>query len=117
MRIAELDDLVAEIVVDAYGDDEQHVAFHELFSSEVATPVVATVLGLTVEVIGFDYHDARHGVMATCRRDKVTHELGAADVIFPPDSTAAWVQAAYRRWLGLKPHKATIPSGWRPWQE
>lgn len=27
MRLADLDDLIAEIVVDAYGDDEQHVAF------------------------------------------------------------------------------------------
>lgn len=79
--------------------------------------MTATVLGVPVEVVGFVYHEARHGVMAKCRRDTLTQQLGAADVIFPPDSTAAWVQAAYRRWLGLKPHKATIPSGWRPWQE
>lgn len=40
MTLAELDDVIADIVVDAYGDDEQQVAFLETFTNEVATRVL-----------------------------------------------------------------------------
>jgi hypothetical protein len=36
------------------------------------------------------------------------------DLFFPPDTVAAWLHAAYRRWLGLDPHPYDMPSGWRP---
>jgi hypothetical protein len=111
---ADLDDLVADITVDAYGDDEPQVAFLEVFNNEVQTPTVATVLGVPIDVVGFDYHDERRGIVAVCRRDGARQELAVADLIFPPDAVVAWVQAAYRRWLGLTPHPMHMPVGWRP---
>jgi hypothetical protein len=112
--LADLDALVAAITVDAYGDDEPQTAFLEVFNQEAQLPAAATVLGTPVEVVRFDYHDGRRGILACCRRDGVTHDLAAVDLVFPPDAVAARVQAAYRRWLGLTPHPYDMPAGWCP---
>jgi hypothetical protein len=108
----ELERLIADIVVDAYGDDEQQTAFLTAFEEETRLPARATVLDIEVQVTGFDYRDERQGVLARCRREKVRQELAVADLVFPPGTTAAWVQAAYRQWLGLVPHPADLPPGW-----
>jgi hypothetical protein len=71
-------------------------------------------LGVAIEVVGFDYQDERCGIVAVCRRDGARPELAVADLVFAPDSVAAWVQAAYRRWLGLTPDPMRMPAGWRP---
>jgi hypothetical protein len=112
--LADLDDLIADITVDAYGDDEPQVAFFEVFNQEVQTPTAATVLEVPMDVVGFDYHDECRGIVAQCRRDSARQDLAVVDLIFLPDSVAAWVQAAYRRWLGLTPHPTRMPAGWRP---
>lgn len=112
--LADLDQLIADITVDAYGDDEPQTAFLEVFSSEVRTPAPATVVDVPVEVVGFDYLDERRGIVAECRRDGARQDLAVVDLVFPPDAVAAWVQAAYRRWLGLDPRPYDMPAGWRP---
>ena len=112
--LADLDALVAAITVDAYGDDEPQTAFVEVFIQEVRLPASATVLGVPVDVVGFDYRDERLGIVARCRRGGVRQDLAVVDLFFPPDAVAAWVQAAYRRWLGLDPRPYDIPAGWRP---
>jgi hypothetical protein len=66
--LADLDELVAAITVDAYGDDEPQAAFLEVFNQEVRLPMVATVLAMPVDVIRFDYLDERFGIVAECRR-------------------------------------------------
>ena len=114
----DLDELVAAITVDAYGDDEAQSAFLEVFNQEVRSPTAATVLGIAVELIVFDYQDERRGIVARCRRDGVSQDLAVVDLAFRPDAVAARVQAAYRRWLGLPPHPFDMPAGWRPsWLE
>ena len=35
-------------------------------------------------------------------------------VVFAPDTAAGWIHAAYRRRLGLVPHPAAVPGGWKP---
>jgi hypothetical protein len=112
--LVDLDELVADITMDAYGDDEQLTAFFEVFASEVRTPAAATVLGTELEVLGFDYVDVRQGIVARVRRQGAEQDVHVADLIFPSDSVAARVQAAYRRWLGLAPHPTHLPAGWRP---
>lgn len=112
--LADLDALVAAITVDAYGDDEPQTAFLEVFNQEAQLPAAATVLGTPVEVVRFDYLDERRGIVACCRRDGAACDLAAVDLVFPPDAVAAWVQAAYRRWLGLAPHPFDMPAGWCP---
>jgi hypothetical protein len=112
--IDNLDALIVVITVDAFGDDEPQTAFLEVFHHEVLLPAAATVLGIPVDVFGFDYRNDRQGIVARCRRDGARQDLTLADLIFPPDTVAAWVQAAYRRWLGLVPHPFDMPAGWRP---
>jgi hypothetical protein len=112
--VDDLDALVNAIAVDAYGDDEPQTAFLEVFNQEVRLPAVATVLGVPVDVVGFDYRDERLGLVARCRRDRVSQDLAVVDLMFPPTAVAAWVQAAYRRWLGFDPYPFDMPAGWRP---
>jgi hypothetical protein len=69
---------------------------------------------MPVDVVGFDYHDERLGIVARCRRDGARQDLAMVDLSFPPDTVAAWLHAAYRRWLGLDPHPYDMPAGWRP---
>jgi hypothetical protein len=101
-------------IIDADGDDEPQTAFLEVFNQDVPLPISATVLGMPVEVVGFDYRDERRGVVARCRRDGSRQDLAVVDLILQPDTVAAWVQAAYRRWLGLDPNPYDMPAGWRP---
>ncbi|MFD0772409.1 hypothetical protein ACFQZ2_00560 [Streptomonospora algeriensis] len=47
---AELDALVEEAVVDAYGEDEQSTALHAAIEDDLAVPFHTTVLGVEVTV-------------------------------------------------------------------
>jgi hypothetical protein len=101
---AALDQLIAEIIVDAYGDDEQLWAFREAFEQNVDLPCDGFVIGEPVCVTAFDYDgNPRRGLIATCRRDDGSHHVvAAADVAFPSQSIGGRHVAAYRRWLGLE---------------
>ncbi len=101
----EIEALLEEILVDAYGDDEQLWAFRQAFEDEVSLPADAFVIGEPVSVVTIDYDgNTRRGLTATCRREDGTkHTMAASDAIFPESSTGARYIAAYRRWLGLDP--------------
>src|SRR4030042_291865 len=63
----ELDRLIDEILVDAYGDDEQLWAFRQAFEDHVAMPAEAFVVGEPVTVMRIDYDgNERRGVTAGC---------------------------------------------------
>ena len=100
----ELDALIDEIIVDAYGDDEQSWAFRQVFEDELALPKEAFVIGEPVTVLAFDYENERRGVTARLRREDGTeYQVAACDLFFPRSTTAARYVAAYRRWLGTDP--------------
>jgi len=76
--------------------------FLQVFQDEVAVPVAATVLGVAVEVTGFDLEgDERRGLVARCRHQETDDVLSLADVHFGPNTVAGWLHAAYRTWLCL----------------
>jgi hypothetical protein len=52
---AALDQLIAEIIVDAYGDGEQLWACREAFEQNVDLPCDGFVIGEPVSVTAFDY--------------------------------------------------------------
>jgi hypothetical protein len=107
-----LDDLIAKILVDCYGEDEELTAFLTILDDEVRLPAEATVLKRPVTVTEFDYPDGRRELIALCRSAQDAQQLALADVVFPDGTIAAWLHAAYRRYLGLKPFPATPPAGW-----
>ncbi len=102
----ELDRLLEEIIVDAYGDDEQLWAFRQAFEDHVATPTEAFVVGEPVTVMTIDYDgNERRGLTARCRRKTGSEQvIAACDLIFPEGSAAARYMAAYRMWLGIEPY-------------
>ncbi|BBO85895.1 hypothetical protein DSCO28_64610 [Desulfosarcina ovata subsp. sediminis] len=101
-----LDELIAEITVDAYGDDEQLWAFRQAFEDDVALPVDGFVIGEPVSVIAIDYDgNERRGLTAKCRReDGAEYVVAVSEVVLPLASAGARYIAAYRRWLNLDPY-------------
>ena len=98
-----VDELLEDILVDAYGEDEQLWAFRQAFEDDVPMPVEGTVIGEAVSVTKIDYDgNPQQGLRATCRKsDGKTYGVALADVAFPDGSTAASYRAAYLQWLGV----------------
>lgn len=105
--------LIDEIVVDAHDVDEQLMGFLQVFQDEVPLPAHATLLGVAVEVTGFDSEgDERRGLVANCRHRDGAGTVSLADVRFDPQSVAGWLHSAYRTWLCLPPFPARRPANW-----
>lgn len=109
-RMAKLDRLIAEITVEAYGDDEQLCAFRQIFEDDISLPCDGFVIGEPVLVVAFEYDgNERRGLTARCRRDDGSeHVVAAAEIVLPACTDAARYLAAYRRWLGLEPFPREI---------
>jgi hypothetical protein len=101
----EADELLEQILVDAYGEDEQLWAFRQSIEDDVPLPLEGAVIGEAVRVIKIDYHgNPQRGLLATCERpDGKTYQVALADVQFPDDSPATPYVRAYRQWLGASP--------------
>ncbi len=107
---SDLDRLIEEIIVDAYGENEQLSAFRQAIDDEVPMPTDAFVIGEPISVIAIDYTgNERRGLTARCRReDGSEHVVAAADILFPQGSSGALYVSAYRKWLGLSSNTAEI---------
>jgi tetratricopeptide (TPR) repeat protein len=107
-KLEDLDKLIEEIIVDAYGDDEQLWGFRQAFEDEVALPADGFVIGEPVSVIAIDYDgNERRGLTAKCRReDGSEYVVAVSEVVLPQASAGARYIAAYRRWLNLDPYPA-----------
>ncbi len=112
MRSYDLDELMVQIIADYRTTDDRLSAFLQVFLDEVTLPVEATLLGMPVEVTEFDHFDDGRGLVARCHRPGADQYLTLADLVFAPQSVVAWVHAAYRQWLGMKPHSVVRPPGW-----
>jgi tetratricopeptide (TPR) repeat protein len=112
--VANLDQLIEEITVDAYGYDEQLWAFRQAFEDSISVPCDGFVIGEPVSVVAFEYNgNERRGLTVRCRRDDGSeHVVAALDVELPARTSAARYLASYRKWLGLEPfpHEVAPPS-------
>lgn len=98
----DIDAVLEEVIVDAYGDDEQLSAFRQSFEDEATFPFPGHVVGTAVDVVDIDYDgDERRGLVAVCRRGGTSHRVSLHDVVVGAVTprTAALL-AAYRRWSG-----------------
>jgi hypothetical protein len=111
-RADALDRAIEAIVVDCYNEDEAYTAFLTVIEDEVAMPTPASLLGTPITVVALDYTDAARGLVSVCRSPQGKGEVAFADVTFPADSLAAWLHAAYRHHLGLKPFPVTARPDW-----
>ena len=95
----ELDALVEEATVDAYGDDEQLGGFAMMIEDNPKVPFETTVLGVTVTVQKVTQTES--GIVADCVREGYHQAISVLDLPLPepPPKGAQWI-AAYRHWAG-----------------
>ena len=110
----EVDRVLEVITVDCSNASEQVTAFYEVFGEEVPLPTTATVVGTAVRVVGIDMAEDGQELTARCQRAEVVQDLRLSDLVFLGDAPAAWIQAAYRRCLGLRAHPTAMPAGCKP---
>jgi len=96
---ADLDELVEEATVDAYGEDEQLTGFYTMIEENLAFPFATRVLGVEVTVEGIDLTDC--GIAAICVRGTHRQLIAILDLPLPapPPPGSEWI-AAYRHWAG-----------------
>jgi hypothetical protein len=95
---ARLDALIAEALVDAYGDSEQRTALFTMLEDSFALPFITQVLGMEVTVERLDL-TAEEQIVAICRQGRTRQRIPILDLPLPdpPPQGAEWI-AAYRRW-------------------
>lgn len=94
----ELDALIEQATVDAYGDDEQRSGFLVMIEDELALPFETEVLGVPVTVTRIELADDG-SVVAVCLHGRAMQRIGVLDLPLPtpPPAGAQWIEA-YRRW-------------------
>jgi len=96
---SELDELVEDVLVDAYGDGEQLGAFECAFA-EVGLPARAEAVGMecSLDEVEFD-GDERRGLVAVVTLAGRRQRLSLLDVVIADElHDAARLLAAFRRW-------------------
>ena len=93
-----LDALIAEALVDSYGESEQRTAFLTMLDEHLALPFDTEVLGEIVSVVKVDFNDADE-IVAICRRNGKRQAIPILDLPIPtePPEGAEWIEA-YRSW-------------------
>lgn len=94
----DLDELIAEGTVDAYGDDEELTGLYTMIEDNLARPFETEVLDVPVTVEHVQLTDT-NCVVAICRGNDRRQAIGVLELPLPspPPAGAEWV-AAYRRW-------------------
>lgn len=113
-----IDELIEEVIVDAYGDDEQLSSFCQAFEDHVRFPFRAQVVGVDVEVTAVDFDgNERRGLLAECRRAGAPHTVSLLDVtpVGPLRVETRQLLEAYRRWSGATA-LSVEPSPTAPWR-
>ena len=98
LSAATLDTLIAEALVDAYGDSEQRTAFFTAMEDALALPFTTQVLGVDMIVERLDL-TADEQIVAVCRHGRAQQRIPILDLPLPdpPPQGTDWIEA-YRRW-------------------
>jgi Calcium binding len=96
----DLDELIDEITVDCYDEDEQLQGFENAFDEDASFPVSGTVVGERVDIVHIGHGNGRRELTATCRRAGRRYEVALLDIAdIKADPQTARLVAAYRRWI------------------
>jgi hypothetical protein len=94
----ELEALIEEAIVDAYGESEQRVGFFTMLEEHLAVPFMTEILGVPVQVDRIDLNDAEE-IVAICRRGRHRQSIPIVDLPPPPLPPPGWEWIdAYRHW-------------------
>ncbi len=95
---ADLDELVEQATVDAYGSEEQLTGLFTMLSEHLAVPFKTVILGVETTVEKVDLLPGS-GIVAICARGEHRQAIGILDLPLPvpaPRGTK-WIHA-YRHW-------------------
>ena len=94
----DLDRLIEEATVDAYGESEQRVGFCTMLEERLGLPFETEVLGVSVTVERIDMTDDEQ-IVAVCRRGRSQQSIPILDIplLKPLPKGAEWIEA-YRCW-------------------
>ena len=94
----QLEELIEEAIVDAYGESEHRVGFLSMLQIKLACPFETEILGAPAIVEGVDLNDAED-IVAICRRGKHKQIIPILDLPLPSPRPVGseWIEA-YRRW-------------------
>ncbi len=95
----ELETLVEEATIDAYGVEEQVTSFYTVLDEHLALPLGTVVLGVDVTVEKLDLTDRSDDIVVVCRRGRERQRLPILDLPLPdpPPEGWKWIEA-YRHW-------------------
>lgn len=112
----QIDKLIEEVIVDAYGEHEQLWSFRQVFEDDAGFPFHGRVVGVGVRVISVDF-DERRGLIAVCGRADEVHKVSLLDVTpeGPLPLRTRQLVDAYRRWSGATPLTPTAQDQATPW--
>lgn len=75
-------------------------AFENAFDEDTPFPLPGSVVGEDVEVLSVATSNARHALIATCKRAGRAHKVALLDVAIHADAPVSQLFAAHSRWLG-----------------
>jgi len=100
----ELDELIADILIDAYDHDEALMGFENAFDEAGYFPCPGTVIGEDIEILSVAATNGRQELIATCQRAGRRHQIALLDIDVNADQPASRLLAAYRHWTGVADH-------------
>lgn len=97
-----LEALIAEAIVDAYGESEQRTAIFTMIEENLALPFETEILGVTATAESVDLNETEQ-IVAICRRGAKRQAIPILDLPLPkrPPAGAEWIEA-YRLWVGAQ---------------
>ncbi|MEV6058091.1 hypothetical protein [Streptomyces sp. NPDC052107] len=90
--------MVAEAIVDAYGENEQLAAFQAVIEDRLALPFATVVLGIPVTVTALQDRPGSP-ITAWCGHGRHAQAIGILDLPPPDPAPEGWAWGeAYRHW-------------------
>ncbi len=98
-----LDDVIADILIDACDHDEALMGFENAFDETGCLPCPGTAIGEDIEILSVSTSNGRSELIATCQHTGRHHQNALLDIdIINADQSASRLLAAYRRWTGAE---------------